>query len=160
MGDCVISNLIARNVVVGDHRIICVVERSKVGRLNCAAIRILASIDEAVERVDGVLLNGIVGGERDELGDVLGVQSSGRLGAGTVAIRQLACVCVALVVRRACARTFCWGGALTRDSAHLAPAQVGVVCAHLLVAPIMPQIRLSVDKGRGRSDEGGNGHDK
>lgn len=52
----------------GNEGVVGEVEGGKVGHLWSAAVRVLAVSQELVDRVEGVRLNGIVGGEDDEHG--------------------------------------------------------------------------------------------
>ena len=78
MGHGVIADIVAIDVELGDLGIVGVVERDVVRHEWLAAVRVLALGKELVDRVDGVVLHGIVGGEDDKLRDVLGIEAAGR----------------------------------------------------------------------------------
>lgn len=115
----VVGDIIAIDVKLGDLSIVGVVERDKVGHERTASVGVLALSKELVDRLDGVILNSIIGSEDDELRNVLGVEATRRLGVSAVAFRKSASVGVAAVSSSRSATTVGDGLAFTASSACL-----------------------------------------
>lgn len=65
-----VRNFITRHIPVGDQGIVCVVQGSVVSHLDSATVGVLPVREELIDRIEGVGLDGIVGGVHDEHGNV------------------------------------------------------------------------------------------
>lgn len=62
-----VCDLVPGDIPVGNERVVGVVERCIVSHLRLASVRVLSLREELVDGVESVRLDGIVGGEDDEL---------------------------------------------------------------------------------------------
>lgn len=84
MSHGVICNLISGDVPIGDHGIVGIIEGYKVGHFGRTTVWVFPLSEELVDGVDGIGLNGVIGGEEDELRDILGIQTAGWRGGSTL----------------------------------------------------------------------------